>query len=252
MRWLAERGGPIERFNQAMLLQVPAGLREDHLIARPAGAARSSRRAAAAACRCRAGRRAGRWRSRRPARSRRAACLRRVDVAGLDEAALRACIERAGAGGRAAACAGGGRDGAGGLVRCRRSSGRPAAADHPSSGGRRGVVAHPGARPGGGLGGDCGAGEQPALPARGTSFRRWAQRLAAHAQEPSAARGACRSGRGMLSAPSLSLVDGALDPRRDITGTRRAAHADAAGRGHRGAADAGCRRRSMAASTMCC
>ena len=32
MHWLAERGGPIERFHQAMLLQVPAGLREDHLI----------------------------------------------------------------------------------------------------------------------------------------------------------------------------------------------------------------------------
>src|SRR5262245_56225435 len=33
MRWLAELGGPIERFNQTMLLQVPAGLREEHLIA---------------------------------------------------------------------------------------------------------------------------------------------------------------------------------------------------------------------------
>ena len=33
MRWLAERGGPIERFNQAMLLQVPAGLSEEQLVA---------------------------------------------------------------------------------------------------------------------------------------------------------------------------------------------------------------------------
>ena len=33
MRWLAERGGPIERFNQAMLLQVPAGLRQEQLVA---------------------------------------------------------------------------------------------------------------------------------------------------------------------------------------------------------------------------
>ena len=32
MHWLLERGGPIERFNQAMLLQVPAGLEEEHLI----------------------------------------------------------------------------------------------------------------------------------------------------------------------------------------------------------------------------
>ena len=33
MRWLKERGGPIERFSQAMLLRVPAGLREDDLRA---------------------------------------------------------------------------------------------------------------------------------------------------------------------------------------------------------------------------
>src|SRR4030095_10209113 len=33
MRWLLERGGPVDRFHQAMLLQVPAGLREDHLLA---------------------------------------------------------------------------------------------------------------------------------------------------------------------------------------------------------------------------
>jgi hypothetical protein len=32
MRWLLERGGPIDRFHQAMLLQVPAGLREEDLI----------------------------------------------------------------------------------------------------------------------------------------------------------------------------------------------------------------------------
>ena len=42
-----------------------------------------------------------------------------------------------------------------------------------------------------------------------------------------------RSGRGMLSAPSLSLVDGALDPARDVSGTARAADADAAGLDHR-------------------
>src|SRR5205823_5421523 len=33
MRWLAELGGPIDRFNQAMLLQVPAGLRWEELWA---------------------------------------------------------------------------------------------------------------------------------------------------------------------------------------------------------------------------
>src|SRR5262249_6910712 len=33
MRWLLERGGPIDRFSQSMLLQVPAALRADHLAA---------------------------------------------------------------------------------------------------------------------------------------------------------------------------------------------------------------------------
>src|SRR5262249_57397485 len=32
MRWLLERGGALDRFNQAMLLQVPSGLREADLI----------------------------------------------------------------------------------------------------------------------------------------------------------------------------------------------------------------------------
>ena len=31
MRWLLERGGPLDRFNQSMLLQVPAGMREADL-----------------------------------------------------------------------------------------------------------------------------------------------------------------------------------------------------------------------------
>ena len=47
MRWLIERGGPIERFSQATLLRVPARLREvSHRALQ--GAARSPRCAAAA------------------------------------------------------------------------------------------------------------------------------------------------------------------------------------------------------------
>ena len=34
MRWLAERGGPIDRFSQAMLLTVPAALRRIIWLAR--------------------------------------------------------------------------------------------------------------------------------------------------------------------------------------------------------------------------
>ena len=33
MRWLKERGGPLDRFSQSMLLRVPAGLSEEHLRA---------------------------------------------------------------------------------------------------------------------------------------------------------------------------------------------------------------------------
>ena len=33
MRWLKERGGPLDRFSQSLLLRVPAGLRQEHLAA---------------------------------------------------------------------------------------------------------------------------------------------------------------------------------------------------------------------------
>ena len=48
MRWLLERGGPIDRFSQAMLLQVPAGMRGRSSRRRLAERARPSRRVAAA------------------------------------------------------------------------------------------------------------------------------------------------------------------------------------------------------------
>ncbi len=95
MRWLIERGGPIDRFNQAMLLRVPAGLREDDLVGalqavldhhdalrlRLAGASSSGELALEIAP---AGTVAARG------------CLRRVDVGGLDEDARRACITEQG------------------------------------------------------------------------------------------------------------------------------------------------------------
>ncbi|HET9539338.1 MAG TPA: amino acid adenylation domain-containing protein, partial [Candidatus Limnocylindria bacterium] len=91
MRWLMERGGPIERFSQAMLLRVPVGLREDDLVGalqavldhhdalrlRVVGAASGGDLALEIM----------------PAGSVAArTCLRRVDVGGLDEDARRACI----------------------------------------------------------------------------------------------------------------------------------------------------------------
>ena len=92
MRWLAERGGPIERFNQAMLLQVPAGLREDHLVA-ALQALLDHHDALRLRLRwSRARRTSGPWRSHRPVPVQAGDCLHRVDVAGLDDAALRAAI----------------------------------------------------------------------------------------------------------------------------------------------------------------
>ena len=90
MRWLAERGGPIDRFHQALVLQVPASLREDQLlgalqalldhhdglrlrVARGEGGDLALEVAPPGAV---------------DARS----CLRRVDVSGLDHVALRARV----------------------------------------------------------------------------------------------------------------------------------------------------------------
>src|SRR5262249_61508834 len=57
-----------------------------------------------------------------------------------------------------------------------------------------------------------------ALTARGTSFRGWAQQLASHAHEAGCI-GELSFWTGMLSEPSLLLVDGSLDPARDVMGT---------------------------------
>ena len=62
------------------------------------------------------------------------------------------------------------------------------------------------------------AGQAVALPARGTSFRRWAQRLALHAQS-AALRQELPFWRGQQGLPSLLLTQGKLDPVRDRLGT---------------------------------
>src|SRR5262249_61131646 len=64
------------------------------------------------------------------------------------------------------------------------------------------------------------AGRAAELGPRGTSYRRWGERLCAQAQSE---RRMAELGqwRRMLSEPSLALVDGALDAGRDIAGTAR-------------------------------
>src|SRR5262249_23431528 len=90
MRWLLERGGALDRFNQAMLLQVPAGMREaDLILALPAvldhhDSLRLRLEAAGA----------GEWKLEvAPARAvDAAACIRRIDIGGLDAGGREACI----------------------------------------------------------------------------------------------------------------------------------------------------------------
>src|SRR5262249_7495707 len=87
MHWLAEQRGPIDRFNQSMLLQVPAGLQHNHLVAAlqnlidhhdalrlqlDVGARWSLEVAPLQAISARD-------------------CLRRIDVRGLDDAARHTC-----------------------------------------------------------------------------------------------------------------------------------------------------------------
>ena len=160
-----ERGGPIERFNQAMLLQVPAGLREDHLVAalqalldhhdalrlRLVGAGH--------------GRPSGPWRSRRPVPCRPAAAC----AGSTSPGSMRLRCAPPSASRRWRPSCGWRRPRARWCRRCGSMparNDRSAAADHPSSGGRRRVVAHPGAGPGGGLGGDCARGGAVAAAAR--------------------------------------------------------------------------------------
>ena len=217
MRWLAEHGGPIDRFNQAMLLQVPAGLREDHLIAAlqslldhhdalrlrldgPALGAQWSLEVAP------------------PGAVAAGDCLRRIDVRGLDEAARRACIgEQAQAAARRLAPAAGVMLQAVWFDAAAEAAGRLLLTIHhlavdgvswrillPDLAAAWQAIA---------------SGGEPALAPRGTSFRRWAQRLASHAQDAARLDDELAFWSGMLRAPALALVDGGLDPARDVSGT---------------------------------
>src|SRR5438132_6582756 len=90
MRWLLERGGPLDRFNQSMLLQVPAGMREADLTSALQAvldhhdALRLRLEAAAGE---------GEWKLEvAPAGAYAGACLRRIGIGGLDAGAREACI----------------------------------------------------------------------------------------------------------------------------------------------------------------
>ncbi|HKA80102.1 MAG TPA: condensation domain-containing protein, partial [Xanthobacteraceae bacterium] len=213
MRRLEELGGPIERFNQAMLLKMPAGMLEEHLIAalqavldhhdalrlRQLPSSRSADALEIAA--------SGTIDAK--------ACTRRIDIRGLNDTGLRARIGEAAQAAelRLAPAAGvlvqavwfdAGADTAGRLL---------LTIHHLAVDGVSWRILVP----------DLAAaweaianGREPALPARSTSFRRWAQRLAVEAQDAKRAD-ELPFWRDMLQEPSLRLVDGALDPRRDVS-----------------------------------
>src|SRR5262249_1894376 len=92
MRWLLERGGALDRFNQAMLLQVPSGLREADLILALQAVLDHHDALRLRLGGAEAG--AGEWKLEvGPAGAvDAAACIRRIDICGLDAGAREACI----------------------------------------------------------------------------------------------------------------------------------------------------------------
>ena len=74
-------------------------------------------------------------------------------------------------------------------------------------------------------------GRPPRLPACGTSFRRWAERLVAAAQEPGRLQ-QLPYWKATLSEPDPLVSDRPLDPKRDNFATDPTLHSDAAGRGN--------------------
>jgi non-ribosomal peptide synthase protein (TIGR01720 family) len=215
MRWLQERGGPIDRVNQSMLLRVPAGLQEDQLLValqavldhhdalrlRVLAAAEQSEWTLEVA----------------PVGAVRAAtCLRRVDIGRLESAVLRGCIaeEARGAASRLA-------PGSGVMLRAvwfdagaRRAGRLLLTIHHLAVDAVSWRILVP----------DLTAawtaierGVEPRMGPRGTSLRRWSQLLAAEAVD-SARITELGFWSRTLSAPSLSLIDGELDPDRDLAG----------------------------------
>ena len=216
MRWLLESGGLNDRFHQAMLVQVPAGVREEHLL----GALQAlvdhhdGLRLRLVA----GGENDGIGFEIAPLEAVRAAGFtHRVEVCGLAEDGLRGCISEHGQAAAGRLC-----PAAGVMVQAvwfDAGEARP---------GRLLLSIHHLAVDGVSwriLMADLAAawlaiaaGDAVVLGPRTTSLRGWAQRLADHAHD---AKRLEELGlwRGMLEAPSGLLFDGALDGVRDTAGT---------------------------------
>ena len=216
MRWLQERGGPLGRFSQAMLLAVPAGLLQAQLSA-AVGALLDHHDA----LRLRLDGTAadGTWRLAiaPPEAAAAGACVRRVAVDDLDPAELGGLIAA-----EAAAAERRLDPAAGALVQVVWFD---AGAARP---GRLLVTIHHLAVDGvswrilvpdlASAWQAIASGQAVALPPRGTSFRRWAQHLAARARDTRVTR-ELSFWSGMLGQPSLVLTPARLDAIRDTAGT---------------------------------
>ena len=214
MRWFAELGGPLDRFQQSMLLQVPACVQEDHLVGalqavldhhdglrlvvRGQGGDLGLEIAPCGTIAARA-------------------CLRRIDVSGLEDGARRGCIsEHAQAAEKRLSPATGvmlqavwfdaGGSAPGRLLLC---------IHHWAVDGVSWRILVPDLAS---AWASLAGGEEPRLPPRSTSVRGWAHWLLAEAREARRVE-ELSFWRGMLSAPCVWLVDGGLDRGRDVLGT---------------------------------
>jgi len=216
MRWLLDRDGPLDRFHQAMLVRLPAGMREDHLRAalqavldhhdalrlRLSGLGETGERTLEIV----------------PAGTVAASsCLRRVDSEGLEGRALRVCIAE-----QAAAAERGLSPWSGVMLQAVWFDAGPRQAGrllltihHLAVDGVSWRILLPDLAVAWAAIAD---GREPVLGPRGTSLRRWSQRLAAEALAPGRVA-ELGFWSGMLGQPAVRLVDGALDPARDIMAT---------------------------------
>ena len=215
MRWLAERGGPIDRFHQALVLQVPASLREDQLLGALQAVLDHHDGLRLRAARGEGGDLA--LEVAPPGAVDARSCLRRVDVSGLDHVALRARVAEEGHAAELRLS-----PAAGVMVQAvwldagARAPGRLLLSIHHlvvDGVSWRILVPDLAA-----AWAACARGETPNLPPRGTSFRRWAHWLAEQAVDARRVE-ELAFWRGMLSAPSAPLVAGSLEPGRDVVGT---------------------------------
>ena len=216
MRWLMERSGSIEHFHQSMLLRLPPGVREDHLIAALQAVLDHHD---ALRLRVIAAEQSGEWTLEiaQPGAVVVVNCLQRMNIAGLDGAALHDCIVEAarGAASRLAPKSGvmlqavwfdAGAQAAGRLL---------LTIHHLAVDGVSWRILAPDLAAAWTA---IAAGGTPTLSPKGTSLRRWSQQLTAAATDSVRVR-EFDFWHTMLSAPSLLLIDGALDVNRDVAGS---------------------------------